>query len=560
MPVVKPTQTRGAALPALATRRMLAAAGALLLCALAVAGAPAFAGADPAAAPAEPAAAAAPQPVDLSGQANTSLDTAVPVSFGQQVADYADGAGTRKYYRVDLPSAGRVTVDATVPWEGLWGQGTYRIVDAAGTDLWSYDARNDWNATTQQSHSVLSVDLTAGTYYLVVGEDDAVGGFAFALSFADAAETVPEAQGGSNNSLAAATPVELDASYTGQLAVNDTDDFYTFTLPTAGRVTLDGLFTFQGTWSDNLHLFDAAGNELWSYATRSDWNDTTAQAVTAPAVDLTAGTYYLSVSYAGDDWYGPYTFALNFEDAAESAPEAQGGSNNDLASATPVELGATYRAQLALNDQVDFFSFEVPAAGTVGLSFTSWWPKTYSTALYLYDSAGTEVWSYSNGGDWNDLTASATSSVEVELEAGSYYFAVQRPDSDVTGPYEFCWSTGGAQAAVLATDGAAGTSADAAASDAAEAGPVADGTYTASMEGSLGAVDMTVSIADGRLAAVDVTFDAGVTPDEYASLYASCLSQARAAAAAQDVAPALEADPLAASIEAKLASMGEGGA
>ena len=183
-------------------RLLLAGAGCALLCAAAVAGTPALA--DEASVQA-----VATEPVDLSGAGNVDIATAASVSFGQQVNDFADGMGTRKYYRVDLPASGRLTIDSTVPWEGLWGQETYRLIDEAGTTLWTYDCRSDWNETTQQSHSVLSIDLTGGTYYLVVGEDEVSGAYGFSLSFADAGESVQEAQGGSNNALATATPVEL---------------------------------------------------------------------------------------------------------------------------------------------------------------------------------------------------------------------------------------------------------------------------------------------------------------------------------------------------------------
>lgn len=524
-------------------RLLLAGAGCALLCAAAVAATPALAD-EAAASPGTDAAAVqavTPEPVDLSGAGNVDIATAASVSFGQQVTDVADGMGTRKYYRVDLPASGRLTIDATLPWQGWWGQETYRLIDEAGTTLWTYDCRSDWNETTQQSHSVLSIDLTGGTYFLVVGEDEVSGAYGFSLSFADAGESVQEVQGGSNNTLATATPVELGVSYTGQTAINDGVDFYAFTLPAAGRVALDAVLTWECGWDTTYRIFDSAGNELWTYDGRNDWNDTTAQAVTSQGIDLTAGSYYLSVSYDGNNAYGPYTFALGFEDASESAPEAQGGSNNELAAAVPIELGRTQRAQLALNDGVDFFSFEMPEAGVAHLGVTTQW-KTYGDTMFLYDSAGNELWTFGNGGDWSDQLGYASSTADVELEAGTYYFAVQSYDNGTTGPYEFCWFTdaaprqdaggltgAGQQAAepAEAPSGGEGGS-DVAAADPDPDTPCADGTYTASLEGANGLVEMTVGIEGGLLTAVDVTSEGGVEPGEYADLFASCLDQARA--------------------------------
>ena len=269
---------------------------------------------------------------------------------------------------------------------------------------------------------------------------------------------------------------------------------------------------------------------------------------------MTAGSYYLSVSYSGNDAYGPYTFTLGFEDAAESAPEAQGGSNNELASAVPVDLGRTQRAQLALNDAVDFFSFEMPEAGVAHLDVTASW-RTYGDAMFLYDASGNELWSFDNGGDWNDQLGYASSAADVELEAGTYYFAVQSDDDDVKGPYEFCWFTdaaprqdaggltgAGQQAAEPAeapSEGEGGS--DVAAADPDSDAPCADGTYTASLEGANGLVEMTVGIEGGLLTAVDVTSEGGVEPGEYADLFASCLDQARAAGSSSAGAGAADA-------------------
>lgn len=556
-------------------KSLLVVAGCALLCAGALAGAPALAdeaagssgaapdAAAPVAAAAGPAAqdaaaqsaaqpAPAPEPVDLSGAGNVDIASAAAIVSGQQVTDYADGYGTLKYYRIDLPSAGRLTLDATVPWEGWWGDGTYILVDGAGQTLWSYEARNDWNGTTQQSHSIVSVDLTAGTYYLSVGENDMSGTYTFSVTFEDAGETVFEAQGGSNNTLDAATPVELGVTYTGQTAINDVVDFYRFDLAAPSRLALDAVLTWGRGWDTTYRIFDAEGIELWGYEGRNDWNDVTGQAVTSQCVDLAAGTYYLSVSYSGED-FGPYTFTLTAEDAAESAPETQGGSNNDISSAVPIELGATYRGQLALNDALDFYTFTMPQAGIAYLDVTTAW-DSYDRTLFLYDASGNEVWSYSVGGDWNDQLGCTSSMVEIELAEGTYYFAAQNT-YDVTGPYEFCWysdsvpraaAPGGTASATDASatdapateeapladgDQAAGTG-QAADSDQAADVPPADGTYTAALDGAYGRVEMTVSIEGGVLTAAGISSEGGVTPDEYLALFTSCVDQAREAAAA----------------------------
>ena len=82
---------------------------------------------------------------------------------------------------------------------------------------------------------------------------------------------------------------------------------------------------------------------------------------------------------------------------------------------------------------------------------------------------------------------------------------------------------------------------DVAAADPDSDAPCADGTYTASLEGANGLVEMTVGIEGGLLTAVDVTSEGGVEPGEYADLFASCLDQARAAGSSSAGAGAADA-------------------
>ena len=88
---------------------------------------------------------------------------------------------------------------------------------------------------------------------------------------------------------------------------------------------------------------------------------------------------------------------------------AGGGVNNSLAQASPVELGAVYNGQVALNDGVDFYAFTLAAADIVHLDLESTW-HTYQDTMFIYDASGNEIWKHSNDGDWNETTARATTS------------------------------------------------------------------------------------------------------------------------------------------------------
>ena len=509
-------------------------------------------------------AAVAPEPVDLSSAGNVDLSTAAAIGMGQQVSDVVIEETTQsKFYTFTFDQSGCVELDVTAQWHD-W-DAAYTLYDATGTALWAMQTDSDWNETTAQAVSSYDIDLTSGTYYLEVRHanwhDGETGAYTFTTAFTPAQESMPETQGGSNNALDAASDIQLGQQYTGQIAINDRSDFYRFTLAEPGSITLSATTFFEPRFDAVYHLYDEAGEELWEKYIADDFNETTGQAVSSSEIALTAGTYYFVVEQTSDDSpdWGTYAFSVAFAPAAESFPESAGGVNSSLAQASPIELGAVYNGQLALNDGVDFYAFSMPEAGTLHLDLESTW-HTYQDTMFIYDASGNEMWKHSNDGDWNETTARAATSQDVELGAGTYYLAVQQ-QGDAYGNYSFALSTAsvpvaGAVAAVstqaapvtaaASAPGAAAGGEQAQQADA-QAGvtssistgadqsqdtaslPVADGTYTSSATGSLGSISMTITIEGGQLTNVSASVEAGITPDEYAQLLDACIAQARQA-------------------------------
>ena len=392
------------------------------------AGAQPEAAADPASTANATATPAAPEPVDLSSAGNVDLSTAASISMGQQVSDTVIQETTQsKFYTFTLDQSGCVALDVTAQWHD-W-DAAYTLYDATGTALWAMQTDPDWNETTAQAVSSYDIDLTSGTYYLEVRHanwhEGETGAYTFTTAFTPARESMPETQGGSNNALDAASDIQLGLQYIGQIAINDRSDFYRFTLTEPGSITLSATTFFEPRFDAVYHLYDEAGEELWEKYIADDFNETTGQAVSSSEIALTAGTYYFVVEQTSDDSpdWGTYAFSVAFAPAAESFPESAGGVNNSLAQASPVELGAVYNGQVALNDGVDFYAFTLAAADIVHLDLESTW-HTYQDTMFIYDASGNEIWKHSNDGDWNETTARAATSQDVELGAGTYYLAV----------------------------------------------------------------------------------------------------------------------------------------
>lgn len=210
-----------------------------------------------------------------------------------------------------------------------------------------------------------------------------------------------------------ATSISLNTKYTGALSDNNDVDFYEVTLNEAGLFSIKGIFR---TNRIRLRLYDAFGEKLYG-----DWwgIDSLSQRGTFEhSWNLTKGTYYISVDRDGSNTTGVYSFTLAHKSANESFAEDQGGSNNNSDDANQIALNKTYKGQLALNDEEDWYKFTVPKKETVKVigraqEDVRW--KIYEEA----DGIMTSVWDR-----WNDSLES-----DIDLNAGDYYLVVYKGNS-----------------------------------------------------------------------------------------------------------------------------------
>lgn len=180
------------------------------------------------------------------------------------------------------------------------------------------------------------------------------------------------------------------------------------------------------------YVYDSSGNQLWSQ--NPDWNSTTESISTSEIIDLTKGTYYFVVSRDGS-YTGNYSFKLGYTNANESFTETGSGSNNTMASANSITLNTTYRGQLALNDEKDFYRFTLSSSTKVNFTATANVKWIY---YRIYDSSGNELWR--DNAYWNSVTEKINTSESITLSAGTYYLVFER-DGSSTGPYTFKLAT-----------------------------------------------------------------------------------------------------------------------
>lgn len=236
-------------------------------------------------------------------------------------------------------------------------------------------------------------------------------------------QTIPTFAAG--DSISSATNISTGTTYSGSITSTNKADYYKFEINSSGRITLTASARMNWVY---YHIYDSSGNELWSQNPK--WNDTTELISTNETIDLTKGTYYFVIeqdsSYTGD-----YSFKLNFSSAGESFAETGSGSDNTLNSANAINVNNKYNGQLATNDEKDFYKFTLTSSGRISLSATAKMNWIYYS---IYDSSGNELWS--RNPKWNDTTETISTSEDIDLTKGTYYFVVSR-DGSYTGNYSF---------------------------------------------------------------------------------------------------------------------------
>ena len=202
--------------------------------------------------------------------------------------------------------------------------------------------------------------------------------------------------------------------------------YYRFSLDSSGRIDINGTAYMERV---NLHLYDENGDEL--FGDTKYWNSTSELITISEELYLTKGVYYFCVER--DFRIGDFNFKIDFTSTNESFTELNGGSNNTINMASNVFIdGTQYTAQIAKNDEKDFYQMVLRDSGKVHFKATFY--KMKQVYWHLYDEDGNEL--SSDNPSWNSTTEDITVDTDMHLTAGTYYLAISR-DWIYCGKYNF---------------------------------------------------------------------------------------------------------------------------
>ena len=351
-------------------------------------------------------------------ESNNSMSSADTLYPGYDIGGTISSTKGYDYFKITLSSAGRLSLNVTayLKMHDLY------IYNSSGQKVWSA-TYVQWNSNTGKSFEEHHIDLTKGTYYILITTErwtTYTGSYNIQALFRASQETYAE----SNNSMETAKGVGFNTKIRGQLAANDDRDFFRVVLPSSGRVKFN-ILSYMKNYE--VYIYDAQGKEIWS-AEYNYWNTNTNSKVDNYNFDLIKGTYYISFVRYDSSYTGNYNFTLYFNSSQETYKEP----NDSIQQAKGVGFGNKTRGQMALNDSKDFFRMVVPSAGRVRLNVLSYM-EYYN--VYLYDASGDEVWS-STGRYWNSNTGNRVDNYMLDLTKGTYYIAFVKSYS-ATGNYNF---------------------------------------------------------------------------------------------------------------------------
>ncbi len=234
------------------------------------------------------------------------------------------------------------------------------------------------------------------------------------------AATLVPAEALTNKAYAADPVITMGVQQSG-IALSGEENFYRFSIPASGKVTISGLVEQYGDeYSFNDHLgitvyqadMEKVGNSSGPAIPR------TGRAAINVTQYLTKGDYLLGVrTYSYNS--AQYSFKLSFTASKESFAESQDVTNNTFATASPIVMNKTYLGQLGWNDGFDYYRFTVPSARRARL-IANWLTPDYNNCIdvILYDANWVQMGSWDLG--YRDVEA------VVELSAGTYYICFQR--------------------------------------------------------------------------------------------------------------------------------------
>ena len=348
------------------------------------------------------------------------ITEALPIQVN---TDYSDNIAERDdvdYFKFTLSEPGPVSLTFSHEYEDVsidrW---QVAFLDSDGESFMSrYFAPNALHPIT-----TCELGLPAGTFYVKINRDTYWSNYCdkiytFKINFSSSPYWEKEWNGNiSSNS----TPIELNTTYSGNIGYRDDEDYYNFTLPSDGPVSISFSHVYQSIdetrWT--VRILNVNGDEMFS----RDFNPSQVLEVTTSKLGLPAGKYFIKITKHYLHYYFTdvrYSFTVNY--TASSVWETEDNSN-PVYSNDPIVLDTQYSGSISNRDDLDYYRFEIQTAGIYGVDFFHDFVDTSDPRwiLKILDNNLGELVKYYYKGNETETTSN-----EISLQPGTYYVLVTR--------------------------------------------------------------------------------------------------------------------------------------
>ena len=322
-------------------------------------------------------------------ESNNSLSAANIITVNNSVSGRLNSKSDEDWFTFTTPSDGYFQIEfqhATISSSSYYWQ--IRMNEESGN---SWASPFYCNVKGNESQTLSSrIGVPAGTYSVKISvyTSSYYSNNSYTMIVRFEASDTWEKEG--NDTLAKATPVDVNVKYSGALASKDDDDWYQFTTTSAGyfQVAFDHPSISSSSTYWLIVLYDENGQKWTSdYALYYHVAGNADHFLTAQ-IGVPAGTYSMKIISYNSSYYSNATYSFTVDFEASDTWEKEG--NDTLATATTVDVNVEYGGALANSADVDWYKFTVPSSGYFQVGFDH--PGISSSSTYweilLFDESG----------------------------------------------------------------------------------------------------------------------------------------------------------------------------
>lgn len=341
---------------------------------------------------------------------NDGYGNATTIALNTQYSGANQFHGDDDYYKFTLNQAGKISIN--FQHQMLNENITYWYVDIYNEKT-EHLHRLEANGIAVNENSA-DIGLDKGTYYIIIQPTSSRYcdyTYAFALNYNASEQWEKE----KNDGYATATTIALNTQYSGANQFHSDDDYYKFTIPSVGKISLNIQHPLLMDNSTYWYLYiynEKVEKLLYTELKGTEYNVTTGE------IGLPAGNYYLKIEPTGSRWeQSTYSFKVNYTVVNNWESEL----NDGYADADDITVGVSCYGASQLWGDDDYYRFILNTPNTIKVDFVH--DNLNDSSNYWYVNIYSAQASKISGFDVGGMNINASSG-QIFLAAGTYYIKV----------------------------------------------------------------------------------------------------------------------------------------